>query len=289
MGYANLYGVDALAKKAASSAASTAFASAYKSELPSPYATGGPTRADQYVPIGPTSGVADSGTPSQPTVAPPPTVTPPAGSLSIPLDYQALIESDPNYIAWQANSTKDLSDAASSRAAAIKALVMQYGGLPEGFTDTYGDLSSGDLQAAAANPYSQTADLNRNYQQNVQQMQRALAARGALHSGDLGYNQGQLDTQLGQSQYDLGTSFATDLQNAINGYLGAESTDRQNQASAISQAYSDVSNNPAYSGGDETATLDPNWQTTYGKPVYVTPDGTKYVVGPDGTPTVYGG
>lgn len=168
------------------------------------------------------------------------------GQVKAVPDYTSGIQSDPNYMAWQTNSVRNLSDAATQRQAAIRALAEQYGGLPSGFHDPYGDLTSADINLASHNPYSTEADLARAYQTNVQGMRKALAARGALHSGDLGYSQNQLDTQYGQDQYDAGQQFAQQLQAAIDSYTGAQDQDRQAQQAAIAQAYQDIIGNPAY-------------------------------------------
>lgn len=163
-----------------------------------------------------------------------------------PVNYQALLEADPGYMAWQTNSIQDLSNAATQRQAALRALVEQFGGLPAGFKDPYGDLTSGDLALAASNPYSTRANLARDYHTNVESMRKALAARGALHSGDLGYGQNQLDTQYGQQQYDAGQQFAQALQGAISSYTDAQAQDRQAQVGAITGAYGNIIQNPAY-------------------------------------------
>ena len=164
-------------------------------------------------------------------------------------DYETQLQSDPNYLAWQTNSIHNLSDAATSRRAALRALVEQFGGLPSGFADRYGDLSSADLSLASANPYSIQAGLARTYHDNVENMRKALAARGALHSGDLGYSQSHLDTDYGQQQYDTGRQFASQLQDAINSYTNAQAQDRADQAAAVAQAYQDITGNPYYVPG----------------------------------------
>ena len=172
--------------------------------------------------------------------------TPSASPTPAPNPYLSQIQSDPAYMAWQTNSIKNLSDAASSRQAAIRALVAQFGAMPKGFTDKYGDLTSADLALAAQNPYSTEASLKHTYDQNVTSMRKALAARGALHSGDLGYNQGNLDYGYGQDQYNAGQQFAQQLQAAIDAYTGAQAQDRQDQAAAIAQANQDIIGNQAY-------------------------------------------
>lgn len=194
------------------------------------------------VPAGPRPGDSAYVVPTpHPAAAPPPAPGPAPGP-----NYTSALQSDPNYLAWQTDSIRNLSDAASTRQAAIRALVEQFGGMPAGFHDQYGDLTSADLALAAQNPYSTEADLKRAYQQNVVNMQKALAARGALHSGDLGYNQNQLDTQYGQDQYDAGQQFAQDLQQAIGAYTSAQDQGRQAQEAAIAAAYADIIGNPAY-------------------------------------------
>ena len=173
---------------------------------------------------------------------------PSPSSPSVPTtpNYEALIQADPNYVAWQTNSVKNLSDAASTRQAAIRALVEQFGGMPAGFTDKYGDLAPADLSLASSNPYSTEATLARAHEQNVAAMRKALAARGALHSGDLGFNQNQIDTTYGSDQYNAAQQFAQQLQDAINAYTGTQASDRSAEAAAIAQAYSDIIGNPAY-------------------------------------------
>jgi hypothetical protein len=215
----------------------------------------------------------------------------PLGSITIPgPDYTSLIESSPEYQSWLQSSTQNLANAATQRKAALRALVLQYGGLPAGVSDSYGDLGAGDMQAGRDNPYSQVALLKRTYDQNVNDMKRGLAARGALHSGDLGYGQAQLDTAKGQSEYDLGNQFASALQAAIGQYLGVVGQENQNRAGAVGQAYQNLIQNPLYQqGAGGQAQLVSDWQTKYGKPVYQDGVGNLYTVDGNGTPIPYFG
>lgn len=217
----------------------------------------------------------------------------PAGSVNIPgfnPDYNALLLSDPAYLAWATAHPGHVADAAFQRQAATRALAAQYGGVPQGFTDTYGDLTPADLAQAAANPFSDTAQLKQQYQNNVENLRRGLAARGQLHSGDLGFGQGQLDTQLGKSQYDLGNQFLQNLRDAIGNYTGAMANEDTARSGAIGQAYQDVTSNPAYQPTPAaTATLVPTWQSDYGTPVYKTPEGRLYTVDGNGNSVLYTG
>lgn len=245
-------------------------------------ATDTQTTPTSYGPSGPTGG----GTPAPPPPGPP-------GSVNVKgfnPDYNALLLQDPAYLAWANAHPGVVAGAGAQRAAALRALAMQYGGIPTGFQDTYGDLTPEDIAAAQSNPYSDMHMLQQQYDQNVEQMKKGLAARGALHSGDLGYGQGQLDTQLGQSQYNLGNQFGSNFQNAIQNYLDALTNDRTAQGAAIGQAYQDVIGNPLYAPTpDTTANLVPTWQSDYGQPVYSTSDGRLYTVDAQGNPVLYTG
>lgn len=226
------------------------------------------------------------------SVAPPPAAGP-RSSVDVPgynPDYNSLLTSDPTYLAWANAHPGVVADAGTARKAALRAMAMQYGGLPQGFQDQYGDLTPEDIAAAQANPYSSQHMLQSEYQTNVENARKGLAARGQLHSGDLGYAQGQLDTQLGASQYALGNQFSSNFQSAINDYLNALSGDETARRGAIGQAYQDVVSNPAYqpvAGG--AATLVPTWQSDYGQPVYQTTDGRLYSLDASGNPVLYTG
>ena len=217
----------------------------------------------------------------------------PAGSLNIPgfnPDYQQLLLSDPAYMAWASAHPGVMADLNTTRGAAIRALAAQFGGVPQGFTDTYGDLTPGDLAAAAANPYSSMAQLKTQYDQNLENARKGLAGRGQLHSGDLGYMQDQLQNQLGSSQYDLSNQFLSTLQSILGNYTGGVHNEELNKGAAIGQAYQDVTGNPAYQPTPAaTATLIPTWQSDYGTPVYQTGDGRLYTVDSNGNPVLYTG
>src|SRR6266487_2139369 len=147
-------------------------------------------------------------------------------------DYKALIQSDPAYLAWQNNGQLDLNQAAAQRKAALQALAVGYGGIGGNFKDVYGDIGPDTLSLAAGNQQSDVARLGRNYSQGVESMKRALAARGGLQSGELGYGMDQADMARASSEYDLGREFSNAAQNAINSYLGTESVLRRDQTAA---------------------------------------------------------
>jgi hypothetical protein len=150
-------------------------------------------------------------------------------------DLYAAIYGDPGYQAAKAGADRSLASAAAARRAALRQLVLSYGGIG-GLTDTYGDIDQATLDAAAANPYSDIARAKGSYNTGVEAFRRSLAARGALQSGDLGYGQGRLDYQRGQAEYDLANQFSTGAGNAVNAYAGAEGDYYSRLAQAIRDA-----------------------------------------------------
>jgi hypothetical protein len=226
--------------------------------------------------------------PEQPNPAPTPT---PLGTVGITPgytpDYTSLIASDPGYLSYLNNAQLNIDQAAAQRRAALQALVVRYGGIG-GITDKYGDIDQTTRDLASKNQYSDVARLQRNYEQGVESFKRSLAARGGIQSGELKYGLDQAALARSTSDYDLAQEFSNAVQQAINGYLGVESSARQGLSEAVRGAEQSVYSNPLNRPREgSSATLDPDWQSKYGKPVYTGPDGTQYELGPDGNPKPY--
>jgi hypothetical protein len=240
---------------------------------------------------------ARSGTSSRPgkfNVAPASTAPPvqaPLGNIGLTPgytpNYKDLILHDPSYLSYQNNATLDVNQAAARRKAALQALVVRYGGVG-GLKDTYGDIDQTTQDLASRNEFSDTSRIKRNYDQGVEAFKKGLSARGGLSSGDLGYGLDQADYARGASEYDLGQEFQGAAQMAVNDYLGVESGARQAEPGAIAQAEGNVFANPQNrpTAGTE-GTLVPDWEKTYGVPVYKGPDGSLWTIGPDGNPIPY--
>ena len=197
-------------------------------------------------------------------------------------DYKALIYSSPEYMSWLNNSTMDVNQAAAARRAALQQLVIRYGGTGK-LQDAYGDIDEPTRELAQRNEFSDLARLRRNYEQGVDAFKKHLAGRGGLQSGELQYGLDQADYARGAGEYDLGQEFMNAAQMALNNYLGVESQARHGQVGAIGAAQAGVFANPAYQPvPEQRATYDAGLSTTYGRPVYVGPDGRRYFE--DGTP-----
>lgn len=135
-------------------------------------------------------------------------------------DYLALIRSSPEYQAWVANATGRNASFANQRAAIIRQLVVQYGGIPQAWQDAFGDIRPEDVAAAQGNQFSTEAQIQHNYEQNVRAMRRQLAARGMLQSGELNYGQGQQDYARGQQENTAITDFLGKIGGAVGDYTG---------------------------------------------------------------------
>ncbi len=183
--------------------------------------------------------------------------TQPSAGTSIPTveELMGLLNQDPTYQMFQANKAKGLADAAAMRREGIRQLVLQYGGIG-GLKDSYGDVDPGTLDLASKNEFSQTKRVDKNYLEGVEAFKRALAGRGALQSGDLGYGLDQADFQKGQSLYDLGTQTTSAAQKLVNEYVGNENSWRMQEANAVMAALQNIArwwNPPSGGGGQRTA------------------------------------
>jgi hypothetical protein len=182
----------------------------------------------------------------------------PAGA---PMDWQNIITSNPGYMQWELGAAEQADTAAANRKAAMRALAIRFGGLPENFSDVYGDIDPETARLAAANPESESNRLLRSYTQQTEQARRQLAARGMLQSGELGYGQEQLDLQRQSNVYDLNNQFLEassgtlgDYGKMIAGLNADQITQLQSAADRIAQerlyqAQIDAMNAAAQGGG----------------------------------------
>jgi hypothetical protein len=192
-------------------------------------------------------------------------------------DYGGLITSDPQYLAAQAAASKAGADASAARRAALRQAVIRYGGMPAGFTDQYGDLDQGTLDAAKGNQQSTLANLATNYAQSEEQFKRGLAARGALQSGDLNYGEDQLQRGYGQQQYDAANSVGDMATGYTNQYAQVLGQNANNMVGAIGSAESNVFQNPAYKPTQPSyADYDAASSSQHGQAVYKDASGVLY-------------
>jgi hypothetical protein len=205
---------------------------------------------------------------------------------SVP-DYKTLLVANPAYQSYLNNANLSIGNAGAKRQAAIRALAIQYGGaLPAGFKDAYGDLDQNTLDLAKQNQFSTLAGIGRNYDQSVLNDKRALAARGVLQSGELGYAMDRDNLSRGQAEYDAANAASAAMGGAAGDYLNA-----QTQAwSGLPGVINDVTNTlvKEYPASPEAgADLVPDWQSTYGVPVYKDGAGDLWQLDANGNPIKY--
>src|SRR6266496_2522529 len=120
-------------------------------------------------------------------VAPPGPVAPPPKAAPAPVkaapNWLALIQASPQWKAWIASKNATLANAATDRARAIRQAILQWGGIPPGFKDQFGDITQADIDAAKGNVYSTQNQISRAHDMALNQGRRALEARGVLQSG----------------------------------------------------------------------------------------------------------
>lgn len=198
-------------------------------------------------------------------------------------NFQSLITNDPTYQGAQNAAQAAQGSAEAQRRAAVQQSIIQYGGLPPGFTDTYGDIDQATLDQASANQNSTLAQLKTNYGTSQRQLMQALAARGALQSGDLNYGQDQLNQGLSQQEYDAANTEGNGLTGALNTYTGVLNQNAQNLSGAIGSAESNVlgqvdsNGNPIYAPTAPTqANYDAANTAKYGQPIYSDGSGNLY-------------
>lgn len=230
---------------------------------------------------GPSASAAPTTTGTASAPAPTPAPAPPAGSVQtspgFTPDWKSLIQNDSGYLASQAAAQQAQGNAAARRKQTLQQAIIQYGGLPAGFTDQYGDIDQATLDAAGQNQFSTLAGLSRGYQQNEDSLRRGLAARGALQSGDLNYGEDQLQTAYGQQRYDAANAIGSQANQAYDAYNGVISGNAQSLASALQGAEQSVYANPGYAPtAPTTANYDASNSATYGQPIYVDDQGNLF-------------
>jgi hypothetical protein len=196
-------------------------------------------------------------------------------------DYQSLIKSDPGYMAFEASKNQAFANAATKRGQSIKNLTLQFGGLPAGFKDAYGDLGAADIAAGQNNPFSTEHQIQQGYDQSVLDTKRQMAARGVLQSGDTVYGLQQDDQARAKAEYEATQALLQALQGAIGDYTGTVSDYGNQEYGAISDASGRIENlyptTPGHGAGYDTAL-----SQHYGEPIYRDADGKLWGVGPHG-------
>ena len=217
----------------------------------------------------PVSGV--SGLPSLDLPAPKPLET---GSATAEDYFQSAI-GNPIFKQTQGDIAADRSNFANTRRAAIQNAVGVLGFVPEGFSDSYGDIDEATRALAAKNTQAGTSTMARlkaAHEKAVRDSIRANAARGILRSGETGYQLGQRELENRQNLSDTVSKFLEYLQTGVYGpYAQALANLNQQERDALMKVYEMIQQQGLLSGpvggpatppppGDVPTTLNPYTQ-----------------------------
>jgi hypothetical protein len=147
-------------------------------------------------------------------------------------DYASLIQGDPIFGQLKADlSAHGISDAAS-RAAATQRALIQFGAVPEfdglaglnrGYLDS--DVNQTTRQLAQKNTeagFSVVARQQKRLSDNIRAIKNALAARGALRSGETGHQLQEAQRGHDEARYDATQQILDYISGAQQGFLAAE-------------------------------------------------------------------
>lgn len=98
--------------------------------------------------------------------------------------------------------------------------------------------------AAQANQYSILANLAHQNELAGRGILNSLGGRGLIHSGDLGYLQGEQARSYGQQRYNATQDLLDRLNQQLSGYLGQTQSAQDVYTQALLQAFGQFGQNP---------------------------------------------
>jgi len=156
------------------------------------------------------------------------------------------IFSDPGYEQLLAGLRAAGALDAAERQRLIQTSLIRFGLIPENLKDPYGDVTdlvrklAGEKTQAGLSTYARIQDWNK---QTLARLRKALAARGALRSGELGYGLGRQDLGYRQTFDDAVSQLLDYISGAQYAFAQSELARANQQAQA---AFSAASNYAAY-------------------------------------------
>jgi hypothetical protein len=147
-------------------------------------------------------------------------------------NWQNLIETDPTYMQFVGGQQAASARERARRNENVLARLIGFGALPEGVNlSEFGgdDATRQAILAYTQSGLSETAQLARGHDTNVQALQDMLAARGMLRSGSLGVGLGQEQTRYAGEQVTRREALLKALRDLQDVFAGAESTREQDR------------------------------------------------------------
>jgi hypothetical protein len=153
-------------------------------------------------------------------------------------------QNDPFWKQFNADlSAQGIADEAGAKAQTQRAII-QFGEAPTNLTgqaaswidDTTRQLASQNTTAGT----SQLARINKFNTDQIRSIRNALAARGALRSGELGHQLGENQQQYTNAQYDQRTALTDSLSGIQAGYAAAQRQAQMARAQALGQVTNEL-------------------------------------------------
>lgn len=190
--------------------------------------------------------------------------TPPPGSANYTPDYMALIQQDPAFMALSQMLSAQGTQNAAQRQSATQQALIQFGAVPD-FTSVASQLGlspealqmlQADIDPNAAALASQNtqaglsteAQLQQGQHQAIMSLRNALAARGALGSGENAYRTNLQDQSYARQQNDALQSLLQSIGGYQNQYLSAQQQAEQRRQEGLQQALQFESSLPQNQG-----------------------------------------
>lgn len=166
-----------------------------------------------------------------------------------PSQLQDMIENDPLYEQYKAQSAAERVADLASRTAARQRAVTLFGDVPdfsgtagaqfgEGFSKDINDTIRGLAQENTAAGLSTVARINQAHQDAIEGIRNALASRGILSSGETGYQLGREDLATTKTRYDATQQLLDYLNGVQSGFVQSERARSMGLANAASAAAS---------------------------------------------------
>jgi hypothetical protein len=207
------------------------------------------------------------------------------GPVTIPgftPDYASLIQNDPIFGQLKADLSANGIQDAAARAAAIQRGLIQFGEVPSfnGLAGLNQDWLSSDVndttrqlaQQNTASGMSVVARQQKQYQDNIRSIKNALAARGALRSGETGYQLGEAQRGFDTAQFDARQELLDYIMGAQQGFLAAERQRQGQLAQGAEGAFGRQTQLNPVVGSQTVYPGQPNYPTPLGESAQVAPN-----------------
>ena len=199
---------------------------------------------------------------NSPTVPNTPAFTPPPiAPQSGPPDLYKMALNSPWYQQVVAANNAAAAADAANRKSSIQTMLTQFGLIPQGFQDKYGDIDQttrGLIDANTKSGISTVARMKEGLTDELRSSSRRLASKGLRRSGARGYNMRRSQLTYDRNFSDAISKLLGSAQGVYSGYASGEYNRQLGLSSALANAINQMSSyyNSYSPGGQQTY---PSW------------------------------